>query len=47
VPREDVAAVLLALADTPASAGSVLDLIGGTVPPAQAVAAVTGAGASS
>jgi len=45
VPREDVAAVLLALLDAPASAGAVLDLIGGTVPPAQAVAALTGANA--
>jgi nucleoside-diphosphate-sugar epimerase len=42
VPREDVAAVLLALLDAPASAGAVLDLVGGTVPPAQAVAALTG-----
>jgi nucleoside-diphosphate-sugar epimerase len=43
VPREDVAAVLLALLDAPASAGAVLDLIGGTVPPAAAVAALSGA----
>jgi nucleoside-diphosphate-sugar epimerase len=43
VARDDVAAVLLALADTPASAGAVLDLVGGTVPPAQAVAAAIGA----
>jgi len=45
VPREDVAAVLLALLDAPSSAGAVLDLVGGTVPPAQAVAALTGANA--
>ncbi|GAA4813529.1 SDR family oxidoreductase [Actinomycetospora chlora] len=43
VARDDVAAVLLALADNPASAGAVLDLVGGTVPPAQAVAAAVGA----
>ena len=41
VPREDDAAVLLALLDAPASACAVLDLIGGTVPPPQAVAALT------
>jgi len=46
VTREDVAAVLLALLDVPASAGTVLDLIGGTVPPAEAVAALTSAGTS-
>ncbi|PVZ09653.1 NAD(P)H-binding protein [Actinomycetospora cinnamomea] len=45
VSRDDVAAVLLALLDAPASAGAVLDLVGGTVPPAQAVAALTGANA--
>jgi hypothetical protein len=33
---------MLALLDVPASTGAVLDLIGGTVPPDQAVAAVTG-----
>ena len=47
VSRDDVAAVLLALLDAPASAGAVLELIGGTVPPAEAVAALTGAGAAS
>jgi nucleoside-diphosphate-sugar epimerase len=45
VTRDDVAAVLLALLDAPGSAGSVLELIGGTVPPAQAVAALSGANA--
>ena len=40
VTREDVAAVLLALLDAPAGAGEVLELIGGTVPAAEAVAAV-------
>jgi nucleoside-diphosphate-sugar epimerase len=45
VTRDDVAAVLLALLDTPGTAGAVLDLVGGTVPPAQAVAALTGANA--
>ena len=30
-------------ADTPASAGTVLDLVGGTVPPSEAVAAAVGA----
>jgi nucleoside-diphosphate-sugar epimerase len=45
VTRDDVAAVLLALLDAPDSAGTVLELIGGTVPPAQAVAALIGANA--
>ncbi|MEJ2886731.1 NAD(P)H-binding protein [Actinomycetospora aeridis] len=45
VTRDDVAAVLLALLDAPDTAGAVLDLIGGTVPPAQAVAALSGANA--
>jgi nucleoside-diphosphate-sugar epimerase len=45
VTRDDVAAVLLALLDAPDSAGTVLELIGGTVPPAQAVAALVGANA--
>lgn len=45
VTRDDVAAVLLALLDAPASVDAVLDLIGGTVPPAQAVAALSGANA--
>ena len=41
VTREDVAAVLLALLDDPASTGEVLDLVGGTVPPREAVAALS------
>jgi nucleoside-diphosphate-sugar epimerase len=45
VTRDDVAAVLLALLDAPNSAGTLLELIGGTVPPAQAVAALIGANA--
>ncbi|MDD7941317.1 NAD(P)H-binding protein [Actinomycetospora lutea] len=45
VTRDDVAAVLLALLDAPATVGAVLDLVGGTVPPAQAVAALSGANA--
>lgn len=45
VTRDDVAAVLLALLDAAGTAGTVLDLIGGTVPPAQAVAALSGANA--
>ena len=40
VTRDDVAAVLLALLDAPGGAGEVLELIGGTVPPAAAVAAL-------
>lgn len=40
IPREDVATVLLALLDTPIGVGEVLELIGGTVPPAAAVAAL-------
>jgi uncharacterized protein YbjT (DUF2867 family) len=41
VPRDDVAAVLVALLDTPASAGLVLELISGDTPIADAVSAVT------
>lgn len=40
VPREDVAAVLLALLDEPRTAGLTLELIGGDTPVAAAVAAV-------
>jgi len=40
VPREDVAAVLLALLDTPATSGLSLDLVSGDTPIAEAVAAV-------
>jgi uncharacterized protein YbjT (DUF2867 family) len=40
VPREDVAAVLLALLDEPRTAGLTLELIGGDTPIADAVAAV-------
>lgn len=42
VSREDVAAVLLALLDEPATVSGVLDLIGGSTPVAEAVAAVAG-----
>ncbi|MDD7966255.1 NAD(P)H-binding protein [Actinomycetospora lemnae] len=45
VTRDDVAAVLLALLRAPETTGAVLDLVGGTVPPAQAVAALGGANA--
>ncbi|GAA1995307.1 SDR family oxidoreductase [Nakamurella flavida] len=40
VPREDVAAVLLALLDRPETAGHTLELIGGDIAVEQAVAAV-------
>ena len=40
VPREDVAAVLLALLDEPRTAGLTLELIGGDTPIPEAVAAV-------
>ncbi|KWX05670.1 NAD-dependent dehydratase [Carbonactinospora thermoautotrophica] len=43
VPRDDVAATLMALLDTPASAGLVLELVAGDTPIAEAVAAVTAA----
>lgn len=40
VPREDVAAVLAALLDTPGAAGQTVELISGETPVAQAVAAL-------
>lgn len=40
VPREDVAAVLLALLDEPRTAGLSLDLVGGDTPVVEAVAAL-------
>ena len=40
VPREDVAAVLLALLDEPRTAGLSLDLVSGDVPIDEAVAAL-------
>ncbi|MCX9192839.1 NAD-dependent dehydratase [Carbonactinospora thermoautotrophica] len=43
VPRDDVAATLMALLDTPASAGLVLELVAGDTPIPEAVAAVTAA----
>jgi len=46
VSREDVAAVLLALLDEPKTAGLSLDLVGGTTPIADAVAALVGADGS-
>ncbi len=42
VPREDVAAVLLALLNEPRTAGLTLELVAGDTPIAQAVAAVVG-----
>ena len=42
VPRADVAAVLAALLDTPATSGLTLELIGGEVPVPEAVAAAAG-----
>lgn len=42
VPRDDVAAVLLALLDTPGTAGQTLELVGGGTPVAQAVREVAG-----
>ena len=39
-PRDDVAAVLAELLETPATAGLTLELIGGSVPVAEAVRAV-------
>jgi nucleoside-diphosphate-sugar epimerase len=47
VPRDDVAAVLLALLDTPETAGAVLELVSGDTPIADAVRAVAQRGASS
>jgi uncharacterized protein YbjT (DUF2867 family) len=44
VPRADVAAVLLALLDTPDARGLVLELVGGDTPIAEVVAAVVPAG---
>ncbi len=41
VPRDDVAAVLVALLDSPATAGRTLELVSGPDPVATAVAAVT------
>lgn len=38
VPRQDVAAVLVALVDTPGTAGLTLELVGGETPVAEAVA---------
>lgn len=40
VPRDDVAAVLVALLDEPGTAGKTLELVGGDTPIAAAVAAV-------
>ncbi|MFJ4502920.1 SDR family oxidoreductase [Streptomyces sp. NPDC088864] len=42
VPRDDVAATLVELLDTPATAGLTLELIGGTVPLAVAVKDIAG-----
>jgi uncharacterized protein YbjT (DUF2867 family) len=44
VPREDVAAVLVALLEQPETAGLVLELVSGDVPVAAAVRAATGTG---
>jgi uncharacterized protein YbjT (DUF2867 family) len=40
IPREDVAAVLVALLDTPGSGGRTLEVISGDTPLADAVAGV-------
>ncbi|RDH77217.1 SDR family NAD(P)-dependent oxidoreductase [Mycolicibacterium moriokaense] len=42
IPREDVAAVLVAVLDNPATAGTTFELIGGQTPIAEAVAALSG-----
>ncbi|MEU7280457.1 SDR family oxidoreductase [Streptomyces sp. NPDC045431] len=42
VPRDDVAAVLAELVETPATAGLTLELVGGSVPVAVAVKAIAG-----
>ncbi|GAA3764241.1 nucleoside-diphosphate-sugar epimerase [Spinactinospora alkalitolerans] len=42
VSREDVAAVLVALLDSPATIGHVLELVGGNTPIAEAVASIGG-----
>ncbi|MEU1261462.1 NAD(P)H-binding protein [Streptomyces cellulosae] len=42
IPRDDVAAVLAELVDTPATAGLILELISGSVPVSVAVRAVAG-----
>lgn len=46
VPREDVAAVLVALLDEPRTAGLTVNLVGGSTPVAEAVAAVATSGPS-
>ncbi len=45
VPRDDVAAVLLTLLDTPSTTGLVLELVDGDVPVGDAVAAAVAAAA--
>jgi uncharacterized protein YbjT (DUF2867 family) len=40
IPREDVAATLLAVLDTPSTAGKAFDLVGGDTPIAQAIQAI-------
>jgi nucleoside-diphosphate-sugar epimerase len=42
IPREDVAAVLLALLDTPGTAGQTFEIVSGDTPIAEAVASRTG-----
>jgi uncharacterized protein YbjT (DUF2867 family) len=42
IPREDVAAVLVAVLDEPGLAGKTFELIGGEAPIAEAVAALSG-----
>lgn len=46
VPREDVAAVLVALLDEPRTAGMTLELVGGSTPIEEAVAALVASGPS-
>lgn len=42
IPREDVAAVVVAALDDPATAGHIVEIVGGDTPIAEALAAVTG-----
>jgi nucleoside-diphosphate-sugar epimerase len=44
IPRQDVAATLLAVLDEPAAVGAAFDLVGGDTPIAEAVAALSPAG---
>jgi uncharacterized protein YbjT (DUF2867 family) len=46
ISRDDVAAVVLGLLDTPATAGTVLELVGGDTPVPEAIAAQRAASSS-